>query len=140
MIAFLSWLLGVGMVGMGGFGLLAALYDAPALLAWLVSIIGFLSIALATFHFVLVPLARQEANSLLGRESYRGLPGYVCLGIPASGTGQISFTDRNGARVVAAAVTSDGRDLPSSTPVSIVDVTRDAVVVKPISPSELPKE
>lgn len=137
---FSTKLLGVGMVGLGGFGYLAASYGAPAPLAWLTAILAFFAVAFGTFFLVLKPLSRQEANSLLNKESYVGREGKVSLTIPAEGVGQIVFRDQNGGRVVTQAVSSDERAIPSDTLIYIVAVTRDAVMVMPSGQSEIDKE
>lgn len=137
---FSTKLLAAGMVGLGGFGYLAASYGAATFLAWLIAIVGFIVVAVAAQFGVLGPMSRQQANSLINRESYKGHEGTVHLAIPATGMGQIVFRDPNGARTVVAAVSSDQQAIPFGAPVYIVDVRSDCVVVMPSVLPELPKE
>lgn len=137
---FSTKLLAAGMVGLGGFGYLAASYGAATILAWPIAIVGFIVIAAAAHFGILRPMSRQQANSLINRESYKGLEGKIHLDIPAEGMGQVVFRDPNGARTVVSAVSSDQQAIPKDASVYIVDVTRDFVVVMPSVLPELSKE
>ena len=82
-------------------------------------------------RLVLRPLARQQYNSLLGRDSYVGCRGRVTLRVPpAGGHGQVAFADRGGAMVYERA-TSTSADLPRGAYILVVDITADGVVVEP---------
>lgn len=72
---------------------------------------------------VLLPyLMRQQGNSHTGRLSYIGLTGVVTLSIDPGGWGEIAFTDTEGNRVRARAVTAEKTALPANSHVYIGDV------------------
>ncbi len=79
---------------------------------------------------VLLPyLLRQQSNSHIGRHSYIGLTGTVTIAIEPGQWGEISFTDIEGSRVRARAVSAEPGPLPVNTPVYIGDVDDDNVHV-----------
>ncbi|HJS83740.1 MAG TPA: hypothetical protein VJ742_13000 [Nitrososphaera sp.] len=119
----------VGLIGLGSVGAIAHQLGASLIISWSLALIGFFVMTFVSVFFVLKPLARQQSNSLISRDSYLGRPATVTLRIPAHGTGQVSFVDLNGARVVESAVANDGSDMPSDTAVIIVDLANDGVVV-----------
>ena len=135
-----SWLstkvLFASMVGFGAFGFIAAQYKLPFSLDWIAALCGFFLIGAGAFFLVLKPLAEQQSNSLVSRQSYIGRTGLVSLSIPEQGFGEIKFRDRENALVAQRAVTADGQSLPDKTPVIIIDVAKDGVVVSP-NPIEL---
>jgi membrane protein implicated in regulation of membrane protease activity len=117
-------------VGFGATGAAAVALGAPPVLSWPVAAVGFAAVGAATHTWILKPLARQQYNSLLSRYSYVGIDAVVTLGIPAGGTGQVTFRDRSGARVTKTA-TSDIPDgtVGTGTAVRIVKVHDNGVVV-----------
>ncbi|CAM2866763.1 NfeD family protein [Prescottella defluvii] len=88
-------------------------------------------------------LLRQQSNSHLGRDSYIGLTGTVTIAIEPGLWGEISFTDTEGSRVRARAVSAEPAPLPVNTPVYIGDVDDDNLHVVTIpdgaSDSALPE-
>ena len=117
--------------GFGAFGLGA---QAVGLTGWVsvpVAVGGFLSMAVIVRQVVLVPMWRQQSNSLLSRAQYLGSRGHVTLGIRSGETGLVRFLDPNGTPVTDFAVAADGGELPAGTAVLVVDVTAEHVVVDP---------
>ncbi len=117
--------------GFGAFGLGA---QAVGLTGWVsvpVAVGGFLIMAVVVRQVVLVPMWRQQSNSLLSRAQYLGSRGHVTLGIRSGETGLVRFLDPNGTPVTDFAVAADGGELPAGTAVLVVDVTAEHVVVDP---------
>jgi len=117
--------------GFGAFGLGA---QAVGLTGWAslpVAVGGFLIMAVVVRQVVLVPMWRQQSNSLLSRAQYLGSRGHVTLGIRSGETGLVRFLDPNGTPVTDFAVAADGGELPAGTAVLVVDVTAEHVVVDP---------
>ena len=119
------------MVGFGASGYIASANGIPDALAWPVALAGALAIGAGTFYLVLKPLAKQQSNSLLSRESYRGLAGEVTLAITDTQPGLVRFRDRNSALVTQRAVLADGGPLPAGAKVLIVDINETGVIVMP---------
>ncbi|WP_430334620.1 NfeD family protein [Rhodococcus sp. ACT016] len=85
---------------------------------------------------VLLPyLLRQQSNSHIGRHSYIGLTGTVTIAIEPGQWGEITFTDVEGSRVRARAVSAEPAPLPVNTAVYIGDVDDDNVHVVAITDS-----
>lgn len=130
-----SWLnakvLAASMVGFGAFGYVAAQVNPPLSLDWLAAAAGFFLVGFGALVFVVKPLAKQQSNSLLGRSSFVGSVGTISLSIPNHGVGQVIFTDKNGARAVQPAITTDGQAMPADTSVLIIDIAQDGVIVTP---------
>lgn len=77
-------------------------------------------------HGVALPyLRRQESNSQHGRSAYVGLLGTVTLDVPPGGWGEVAFTDPDGNRVRARAISPEPQTLPKDTRVYIADVDAD---------------
>jgi len=122
-LAFLSLttaataLFGVGLGGSatllaGGTGVVAAIAAAGCAI-----ILVFLT------RGVLLPyLLRQQSNSHIGRHSYIGLTGTVTIAVEPGRWGEIAFTDIEGNRVRARAVSAEPAPLPANTAVYIGDV------------------
>jgi hypothetical protein len=88
------------------------------------------------YQLVVKPLARQQSNSLQSHHAYVGCEGVLSLNIPEGGSGQVVFSDRQGARVLRMAISSDGVALPKDLRVLIIDVTTDGVLVVDRNPLE----
>lgn len=114
---------------LGATGYTALRYQAATPLAWAVAVVGGLLVGFCALRFVLRPLARQQHNSLIGRDAYVGCRGRVTLRIPAGGRGQVAFADPQGAMVYERAA-STGDELAGGAHVLVVDLTADGVVVE----------
>ena len=117
--------------GFGAFGLGAQAVGLTGALTLPVAVIGLFAMAVLVRQLVLVPMWRQQSNSLLSREQYVGSRGQVTLGIRSGETGLVRIIDPNGTPVIEFATTSDGSALPAGTDVLVVDVTERHVVVDP---------
>lgn len=130
-----SWLSGKVILGaaagFGAFGLGAGFLGLTGWATLPVAVLGFFALAVIIRRFVLVPLWRQQSNSLLSRHSYVGCRGRVVLGIRSGETGVVRIVDANGTPVSEPALTDDGSELPAGTEVLVVDVTDLHVVVDP---------
>jgi hypothetical protein len=128
-----SWLsfkvIAASMVGFGAFGYVCSSAGLPALVSWPVAGVGFFAVGAGTYFLVLKPLARQQYNSLMSRYSYVGRDATVTLDIIPGGTGQVTFRDRQGARVVQTATSHLGHAVAKGAQVRIVDLVQDGVVV-----------
>jgi membrane protein implicated in regulation of membrane protease activity len=136
-----SWLsfktLTASMVGFGAFGYVAAASGLPALLSWPVAGVGFFAIGAGAFFLVIKPLARQQSNSLQSHHGYVGCEGVLSLEIPEGGSGQVTFRDRQGARVTRQAISSKGEALAKGAQVLIIDIAGNGAVVVYHNPLEL---
>jgi hypothetical protein len=130
-----SWLSGRVILGAAaGFGAFGLGAQAAGLSGWItvpVAVAGFFGMAVFVRQLVLLPMWRQQSNTLLSREEYVGSRGQVTLGIRSGETGLVRFIDPNGTPVTDYAVAGDGGDLPAGTDVLVVDVTARHVVVDP---------
>lgn len=115
--------------GVGAGGLAATGFDLAAAPAWLAAVSGGVVLVALTRGLLLPYLLRQQANSHVGRASYVGALGTVTLALVGDDWGEVSFTDGDGSRVRARAVTAEPGDLPVGTRVYIADVDRDYVHV-----------
>jgi hypothetical protein len=116
-------------VGFGAFGYVAAHAGWPPLLSWPVAVAGFVAVGAGTFYGVLRPLARQQYNSVMSRWNYVGQDAVVTLDILPGGSGQVSFRDRQGARVTQTARTDVPDGVAKGARVTITDLTDGGVVV-----------
>jgi hypothetical protein len=116
-------------VGFGASGFVAAHAGLPVLVSWPVAAAGFLAVGAGIFYAVLRPLARQQYNSVMSRWNYVGRDAVVTLDILPGGTGQVSFRDRQGARVTQTARTDVPDGVARGATVTIVDLTDGGVVV-----------
>lgn len=136
-----SWfsmkMLAASAVGFGLFGYVPSSYGAPPFVSWPLALIGLLAVGAGTFFLVLKPLAKQQSNSLLSKESYRGLTAKVTTSIQPGRPGIVSFYDANGAYVSERAILVDDDSVPPGAEVFIVDINQSGVTVMP---SSLPKE
>jgi len=128
-----SWLsvrvIAASAVGFGASGFVAASLGLPPFASWPVAAAGFVAVGAGAYFAILRPLARQQYNSLLSRYSYVGRDAVVTLDILPGGSGQVTFRDRQGARVTQNA-TSDVPDaVAKGARVRIVDVADGGVVV-----------
>jgi membrane protein implicated in regulation of membrane protease activity len=116
-------------VGFGAAGFTAAALGLPPALSWSAAIAGFLAVGSATYSWILKPLARQQYNSLLSRYSHVGRDAVVTLEILPGGWGQVTFRDRQGARVTQTARSDLPEAVRTGAAVKIVDVFDGGVVV-----------
>jgi membrane protein implicated in regulation of membrane protease activity len=116
-------------VGFGATGSVAAAAGLPPALSWPLAAVGFLAVGSATYSWILRPLARQQYNSLLSRYSYVGRDALVTVEILPGGSGQVTFRDRHGARVVQTARSDEPDAVSAGTAVQIVDVYDGGVVI-----------
>lgn len=124
--------------GIGAGGMVAAGFDLGVVSSLLVAVLGG-GVLVSLTHGLLLPyLLRQQANSHVGRDSYIGALGTVTLALAHGGWGEVSFTDEDGGRVRARAVTEEPRDLPVGTRVYIADVDSDYVHVVAVPDSSDP--
>jgi membrane protein implicated in regulation of membrane protease activity len=121
--------LSVALVGFGAAGFIATSAGMPALLAWPVAAAGFVAVGAAAYRFILKPLAAQQYNSMTSRYGWIGRTGVVTLDILPHGTGQVTFHDRQGARITQTATSDLSEGVPKGSPVTITDLTRGGVVV-----------
>ncbi|WP_166283763.1 YqiJ family protein [Motilibacter deserti] len=130
-----SWLstrvLTAALTGFGVVGYCAVAVGLPQPAAWPVAAIGGVGLGAAVQVLVLRPLARQQSNSLISSSTYEGLAGRVTLRIPEGGSGQVSFRDASGARVVRTASAPGEPALERGTAVFIALATERGVVVTP---------
>lgn len=117
------------MVGFGAVGFCTSFYGVPALFAWSLAVLGAFGMGAIVYHGLIKPLAKQQYNSLLSRQSYVGLLGRVVLSIPEDGFGEIEFRDANGATVRQKATSTEGA-IAYNTAVFITDVTPNDVTVE----------
>ncbi|GLY15967.1 hypothetical protein LWF15_16910 [Kineosporia rhizophila] len=121
--------LAISLVGFGAAGFIAAYSGVPALLAWPIAGAAFLATGAATHQFILKPLGRQQYNSLTSRYGWIGRPAVVTLDILPHGTGQVTFHDRQGARITQTASSDLGEGVPKGSAVTITDLKPGGVVV-----------
>jgi hypothetical protein len=130
-----SWLsmklLAASTVGFGSAGLIASQLGASVGLAWVIAGAGFFLVGAGTFFWVLKPLAKQQSTSLINRNSFVGRTGTIELAIPENDFGTVTFVDANSAYVTQPARSHNGEPIASRTPIIIVDVTPDVVIVTP---------
>jgi hypothetical protein len=128
-----SWfsirVLAISLVGFGVAGFSAAYLGVPTLIAWPIAAVGFLAVGAAAHRFILKPLARQQYNSLTSRWGWIGRPAVVTLDILPHGTGQVTFHDRQGARITQTASSDLGEDIPKGAAVTITELKPGGVVV-----------
>ncbi|MFI7589833.1 hypothetical protein ACIB24_22410 [Spongisporangium articulatum] len=116
-------------VGFGACGYLAASVGLPTLLSWPVAFAGFVAVGAGVYQVILKPLARQQFNSVMSRYSYVGRDAVVTLDILPGGTGQVTFHDRQGARVTQQASADLPEGVTKGSLVRIVDLMDGGVVV-----------
>ncbi|MBT0769582.1 NfeD family protein [Kineosporia sp. J2-2] len=121
--------LSVALVGFGAAGFAAEATGVPTPLAWPVAGAGFLAVGAASYRFILKPLAAQQYNSLSSRYGWIGRTAVVTLDILPHGTGQVTFHDRDGARITQTASSDLGEGVPKGTTVTITELSSGAVVV-----------
>jgi len=135
-----SWLsvkvIAASLVGFGAFGYVASSAGLPDLINWPVAASGFFAVGAGAYFLILKPLAGQQYNSLMSRYSYVGRDAIVTLEITSGGIGQVTFHDRQGARVTQTATSSLGEAIVLGTQVRIVDIAENGVVVHHNSLSE----
>jgi len=128
-----SWLsvrvIAASMVGFGAVGFLGSALGLPAWLCWLLAGAGFLAVGAGTYVLILKPLAAQQYNSLMSRYNYVGQDAVVTLSILPGGTGQVTFRDRQGARVTQTASSDLNEAVSKGATVKIVDLVPGGVVV-----------
>jgi membrane protein implicated in regulation of membrane protease activity len=117
------------MVGFAAVGFIADSIGLPALLSWPLAAVGFLVVGAGTYFLILKPLAAQQYNSLMSRYNYVGQNAVVTLGILPGGTGQVTFRDRQGARVTQTASSDLNEAVSKGATVKIVDLVPGGVVV-----------
>lgn len=128
-----SWLsirvAAASMVGFGASGFIAASGGLASWLSWPVAGVGFLAVGAGTYLLILKPLARQQYNSVMSRYNYLGQEAVVTVAILAGGTGQVTFRDRDGARVNQTASSDLRGAVAKGATVKIVDLAPGGVVV-----------
>jgi membrane protein implicated in regulation of membrane protease activity len=128
-----SWLstkvIAASLVGFGATGFIAASAGAPAFASWPVAAAGLVAVGAGALFLVLKPLSRQQYNSLMSRYNYVGMRAVVTLEIEAGGSGQVTFRDRQGARVNQTARADHGEAVAKGSPVEIVDLAPGGVIV-----------
>jgi membrane protein implicated in regulation of membrane protease activity len=121
--------LSVALVGFGAAGFIASSSGGPALLSWPLAAGGFLAVGAAAYRFILKPLAAQQYNSMTSRYGWIGRTGVVTLDVLPHGTGQVTFHDRQGARITQTASSDVSEGIPRGSAVTITDLTPGGVVV-----------
>ena len=121
--------LALSLVGFGAAGFIATSSGVPALLAWPVAAAGFLAVGSTAYRFILKPLAAQQYNSMTSRYGWIGRTGVVTLDILPYGTGQVTFHDRQGARITQTASSDRAEGVPKGSAVTITDLTSGGVMV-----------
>lgn len=116
-----------GAVAFGAVGYGALDLGFPGFAALLLAVAGYVGVGWLSFRFVLVPLARQQYNTLLSRESYNGLTARVTTPPDEKGYGVVVFTNANGALVHERA--QFDKVLPSGSEVLIYSVKQHFVCV-----------
>ncbi|HST86626.1 MAG TPA: hypothetical protein VLL08_33115 [Kineosporiaceae bacterium] len=128
-----SWLsvkvVAASMVGFGAFGYVSSSAGLPDLISWPVAAAGFFAVGAGAYFLILKPLAGQQYNSLMSSYNYVGQDAIVTLEITAGGIGQVTFQDRQGARVTQTATSRLGEAVIKGTQVKIVDIVQNGVVV-----------
>jgi hypothetical protein len=128
-----SWLsvriIAASMVGFGAAGVIAGSLGLPDVLSWPLAATGFLAVGAGTYWVILKPLAAQQYNSLMSRYNYVGQDAVVTLDILPGGTGQVTFRDRQGARVTQTASSDLKEAVPKGVTVQIIDLAPGGVVV-----------
>jgi membrane protein implicated in regulation of membrane protease activity len=128
-----SWLsvrvLAASMVGFGAVGFVVSSLGLPAFLSWPLAAAGFLAVGAGTYFLILKPLAAQQYNSLMSRYNYVGQAAVVTLDILPGGTGQVTFRDRQGARITQTASSDLSEAVAKGATVRIVDLAPGGVVV-----------
>jgi membrane protein implicated in regulation of membrane protease activity len=128
-----SWasvrVLAASLVGFSSAGFITAFLGLPGFLSWPLAAVGFLTVGAGTYVLILKPLYAQQYNSLMSRYSYVGREAVVTLDILTAGTGQVTFHDRQGARVTQTATSDLSEAVPKGTTVRIVDLVPGGVVV-----------
>ena len=129
----LSWLslrvAAVSMVGFGAAGFSADYLGLPGFVSWPLAGAGFLLVGAGTHALILKPLAAQQYNSLMSRYNYVGQDAVVTVGIRPGGLGQVTFRDRQGARVRQTASSDQPAAVAQGVTVQIVDLVPGGVVV-----------
>jgi membrane protein implicated in regulation of membrane protease activity len=128
-----SWLsirvLAASLVGFAAVGFIAEFIGLPGFLSWPLAATGFLAVGAGTYFLILKPLSAQQYNSLMSRYNYVGQDAVVTLDILPAGTGQVTFHDRQGARVRQTASSDVKEAVPKGATVKIVDLVPGGVVV-----------
>lgn len=124
-------ILATGLIGFGAAGYVSANLGVSVVWILALAIVGFCTLAAVSYFLVLKPLLRQQSNSSISRVTYVGRTGHVILTIRKDAWGQIQFTDQNGAIVREKAREATNQEVPNGTPVIIVDIEADLVVVIP---------
>lgn len=128
-----SWLslrvLAASSVGFGAVGFIADFTGLPEFLSWPLAAVAFLTMGAGTYFLILKPLAAQQYNSLLSRYSYIGRDALVILDILPDRPGQVTFRDRQGARVTQTASSDLRAAVSKGATVRIVDLVPGGVVV-----------
>jgi membrane protein implicated in regulation of membrane protease activity len=128
-----SWLsirvLAASLVGFSAVGFIADFIGLPGFLTWPLAAAGFLAVVAGTYFLILKPLSAQQYNSLMSRYSYVGQDAVVTLDILPAGTGQVTFRDRQGARVTQTASSDLSEAVSKGATVKIVDLVPGGVVV-----------
>ncbi|RDI32636.1 hypothetical protein DEU38_103373 [Rhodococcus sp. AG1013] len=114
-------------VGVGGSG--ASVAGGSGLVAALTATAGAIVLVGLTRGVLLPYLLRQQSNSHIGRQAYIGLVGTVTIPIAPGGWGEVAFTDTEGNRVRARAVSAEAVMLPVDARVYIGDIDADNVHV-----------
>jgi hypothetical protein len=128
-----SWLsirvLAASLVGFAAVGFIAEYLGLPGFLTWPLAAAGFLAVGAGSYFLILKPLAAQQYNSLMSRYSYVGQDAVVTLDILPAGTGQVTFHDRQGARVTQMASSDLSETVLKGVTVKIIDLVPGGVVV-----------
>lgn len=127
--------LSVVCVGLGAAGYITLSLGIPLIAAWICGVGGGVMLGCGILFGALRPLARQQYNSMLGRQSYVNRSGNVTLRVPAEGFGEVKFTDANGALVSERAWSHESAAIPQGTPVVIVEIREEGGVY--VAPLEL---
>lgn len=123
--------------GFGLFGLAGFWFGLPAIATFAPAVFGLFLMAYIVRNWIIIPLMRQQSNSLLSRVDYIGKEATVWLSITPENSGQVRFHDSNDTLVIESAICEDETlALATGTPVRVVDVTSTDVVVSPIPSTE----
>jgi len=128
-----SWLsvrvIAASLVGFGATGYAVCSLGLPPFVSWPAAASGFFAVGAGTYFLVLKPLSGQQYNSLMSRYNYVGREAIVTLAILPEGTGQVTFQDRQGARVTQTATSDLGEAVAQGVRVEIVGLAEGGVVV-----------
>lgn len=128
-----SSMLSAAIAAFGISGFVAISSGARGIWAILVAIVVGAAIGFIVVNFIQKPLARQQGNSHISRESYVGQNASVTLRIPPGGWGEVRFRDTNGAQVSERAYSATPTEVPAGARVVIDTTSADGVVVSEIN-------